>query len=339
MATSWTDFRESLRTGLLDLLWKEWSAIGVPGRNVASARSVVDPEALLLLTMTVGRHDPRLFDEVACWLRIHSDILNVQRLRNLIDTYGYEGASALVALVERKEKSPLDLKWRRVVETFRKRAGEATPEPFFFLPDGSPMPAGPEKSPEFHRLGFLRSPLRIRDHFLPFPATGTPTLLLRLRALLGVTIRCELLCFLGASDEIHPSGIARAAGCMKRTAQVTLAEMAASGMIQVRPATREKFYSIQKEGPLTALLCPEGVPTPWRMNAPMFRALEIVWLSANDPRRRAIGDPQLAASEYRRLIGETRSLFGEAGYGHRVGEERSDQFPEDVLEILSSLAG
>ena len=41
------------------------------------------PEALLLFSLEVGRHDPRLFDEVLDWLALNESLISVQRLRNL----------------------------------------------------------------------------------------------------------------------------------------------------------------------------------------------------------------------------------------------------------------
>ncbi len=63
MSTSLTGFREDVLERLLALLWRQWSAIGVPGYSGSSESRVVDPEPLLLLTLTVGRYDIRLFDE------------------------------------------------------------------------------------------------------------------------------------------------------------------------------------------------------------------------------------------------------------------------------------
>lgn len=43
----------------------------------------IDPEALLLFTLEIGRDDPRLFDEVLDWLVVNERLVSVRRLRNL----------------------------------------------------------------------------------------------------------------------------------------------------------------------------------------------------------------------------------------------------------------
>ena len=52
---------------------------------------VIDPEALLLLTCTMGRHEPRLFDEVLDWLRENGRFINVMRLKRILRTENFAG--------------------------------------------------------------------------------------------------------------------------------------------------------------------------------------------------------------------------------------------------------
>ncbi|AMV70929.1 hypothetical protein DBW_0532 [Desulfuromonas sp. DDH964] len=84
----------------------------------------------------------------------------------------------------------------------------------------------------------------MRNLSQPFPSEGIPALLLRLCALLGVNLRCEILCLLGSVDEIHPSLIAKLIGQNPRSTQNVLVEMVRSGVVQVRTSSREKIYSL-----------------------------------------------------------------------------------------------
>jgi hypothetical protein len=185
----------------------------------------------------------------------------------------------------------------------------------------------------------MRGPITLRGHAQPFPAKGMPSLLLRLRALLGVNARCELLCLLGAAPEIHPSEIARQTGYFPRTVQNALAEMARSGVVQVRSSNREKLYRLQS-GVLDPLLKPEGIPIQWISWAPGFRALEMLWLGVIDPKRQDM-DPLLLASELRRLSKEMRPLLAQAGWGSQLsdeslyhGAEYAAVFMKDIRLIL-----
>jgi hypothetical protein len=339
MDTSFLEFRGYILDRLLDLLWRQWSALGVPGRTTMEERRVVDPESLLLLSMTIGRYDTRLFDEILDWLLVNGAFLNVQRLRNLMKRFGFESQAQLSSVSELLMKKSNDpLKWKRLAAPRFPR----NPEPLFFLKSGKPIPMPDEKAPEFSAYGLLRGPIKLRGHAQPFPTKGMPSLLLRLRALLGINARCELLCLLAAAEEIHPSDVERQAGYSPRTVQNTLAEMARSGIVQVRSGNREKWYCLQSDV-LDHLLKPEGSPTPWVNWAPLFRAFEMLWIGVIDPKRQNL-DPLTQASEWRRLGKEMRPLLAEAGLGRQLedgssfrGIEYSSIFIRDIKGILNQL--
>ena len=254
MDTSFLEFRAYILDRLLDLLWRQWSALGVPGRTTTEERRVVDPESLLLLSMTIGRYDARLFDEILDWLVVNGAFLNVQRLRNLMKRFGFESQAQLSSVSELLMKKSNDpLKWKRLAAP----RSPPNPEPLFFLKNGKPIPTPDEKAPEFSAYGLLRGPIKLKGHAQPFPTKGMPSLLLRLRALLGVNARCELFCLLAKAEEIHPSDVARQTGYSPRTVQNTLAEMARSGVVQMRSGNRDKWYALNS-GVLDLLLKPEG---------------------------------------------------------------------------------
>jgi hypothetical protein len=236
------------------------------------------------------------------------------------------------------KKSNDPLKWKRLASLCSPR----TPEPLFFFKSGKPIPVPNDKAPEFSTHGLSRGPIKLKGHALPFPANGMPSLLLRLRALLGVNARCELLCMLAAAEEIQPADVARQAGYSPRTVQNTLAEMARSGVVQMRSGNREKWYCL-KNGVLDQLFKPEGSPTPWVNWAPLFRALEILWIGGIDPKRENL-DPLTRSSELRRLGKEMRPLLAEAGLSRQLeddssfrGVEYSAVFVRNIKGILNQL--
>lgn len=336
MNISLADFKSLVLDRLLALLWRQWSALGVPGHGPVEERRVIDPESLLLLSLTVARYDARLFDEILDWLVVNGAFLNVQRLTALERRFDFQckaQLSAVSELIGNKSKNPL--KWGRLSAAYSLE----NPEPLFFLKNGKPLPVPDEHAPEFSAHGLMRGPVTLRGHAQPFPAKGTPSLLLRLRALLGVNTRCELLCLLASEHESHPSEIARQTGYFPRTVQNALAEMAHSGVVQVRSANREKKYRLQP-GVLDPLLKPEGIPLRWFNWAPAFRALEMLWLGVIDPKRQEI-DSLLLASELRRLSKEMRPLFAQAGSDSQLnddslyhGAEYAAVFMRDVTLIL-----
>jgi hypothetical protein len=336
MGTSLSDFKSTVLDHLLGLVWRQWSALGLSGYSASEETGVVDPEALLLLTLTLGRYDARLFDEVLDWLEVNGDFLNVQRLQNLLKQHNFQAKAQLSAVAERLgRKSTAALKWKKLASAY----SLDQPEPLFYLKDGRPLPAPSEPDDIFRRHGLLRPPIKLRGYAQPFPSDGMPSLLLRLRALLGVNVRCEILCLLGAVDEIHPSIVAKQVGHAPRTTQSALAEMARSGAVQVRSTAREKVYSLWP-GVLDKLLRPEDGWTPWTNSAPLFRAHEILWLGLTDPKQQGL-DELMLASEWRRLSRKLRPLLGDAGRGQPLrddaqykGEKYADVFREDVMAFL-----
>jgi len=334
MDTSFLEFRAYILDRLLDLLWRQWSALGVPGRTTMEERRLVDPESLLLLSLTIGRYDARLFDEVLDWLVVNGAFLNVQRLRNLMKLFRFQSQAQLSAISELLMKKSNDpLKWKRLASPRSPRNAE----PLFFLKSGKPIPMPDEKAPEFSAYGLLRGTIKLRGHAQHFPTKGMPSLLLRLRALLGVNARCELLCLLAAAEEIHPSKIARQTGYSPRTVQNTLAEMARSGVVQMRSGNREKWYCLQNNV-LDQLLKPEGSPTPWVNWAPLFRALEMLWIRVIDPKRENL-DPLTLASEWRRLGKEMRPLLADAGWGRQLEDDTSFRGVEYSAVFIRNIEG
>ena len=339
MSISLNEFKSTVLDNLLDLLWSQWSALGVSGASQAQQKEVVDPEALLLLTLTVARYDARLFDEVLEWVEVNGEFLNVHRLKNLMKQFEFQAKPQLGALAERAGRnSSLALKWKNLASKYRVEP----PEPLFFLKTGKPIPIPDNPDETFRKHGLMRGPIRSRGLTQPFPAEGMPSLLLRLRALLGVNIRCEILCVMGAVAEIHPSLLAKRIGFGTRTTQNTLSEMVLSGVVQVRTRSREKLYSL-RQGLLADLLHPGGEKTLWAFSAPMFRALEILWMGLTDPKRQNL-DMVMLSSEWRRIARDMSPLLGEAEWGQPLrdesmykGEMFAEVFEADIKTFLKRL--
>ena len=69
----------------------------------------------------------------------------------------------------------------------------------------------------------------MRGYSQAFDVQNPACLLIRLRALLGINARAEILCLLASAQEMHPSEAARMTGYYQKTIQTTLVEMAQSG--------------------------------------------------------------------------------------------------------------
>lgn len=339
MNISLPEFRTTVLENLLELLWRQWSAIGVAGTCKSEQQSVVDPEALLLLSLTVARYDVRLFDEIIDWVGLNGAFLNVQRLKNLINQYDFQATAQVSALAERaKQNSSLAPKWKSLASQYSNEPEEV----LFFQVGGHPFPYANTPDQIFHKHGLVRETFASRNLAQRFPASGMPSLLLRLRALLGINIRCEIFCVLGSVGEMHPSLLAKKIGYAVRTTQNALAEMVGSGAVQVRSCAREKLYCLVP-GVMAELLHPGAENTRWDSSAPLFRALEVLWLGLTDPDRQDLDDVLLAA-HWRQMAEKMEPLWGEAQLGQPMrdvslhkGTDYGDIFVTDINAILANL--
>ena len=61
-------FNEDLHKRMLDLIWRQWTALGVHGYGASWEGSPVDPDSLLLFSCTAARQGASLFDAMTEWM-------------------------------------------------------------------------------------------------------------------------------------------------------------------------------------------------------------------------------------------------------------------------------
>jgi hypothetical protein len=71
------NFKTEYRELVLNFLWRQWSALGVAGSVTSDDNWILDAEALLIFTCTMGRHDARVFDEMVDWLHKNGAFINI----------------------------------------------------------------------------------------------------------------------------------------------------------------------------------------------------------------------------------------------------------------------
>jgi len=262
-----------------------------------------DPEALLLLTLEVGREEPRLFDEVLDWLLVNERLVSLQRLRNFaVD----ESDQALVRaasdwLTRRRRKAPSRPKGEadsrlQVVPLFIKEK----------IPVERPDPA-------FLAQGFLKSWIE------PARRSGRPDVNLpinfafRMRSLLGVGARAEVLRILLTAEVPGMSlqAIAAPSGFAKRNVQEAAASLRATGVVTSWSMGNEQRFDLPRERWLH-LLALDRAPA-YRDWPQLFRALRVLLRWLRDPGNEDLSE-YMRASQARVLLEEISEDFLFAGY-------------------------
>ncbi len=302
MKTLLKEFSSDLLDTVLDFLWAQWSALGVPGHTKSRDARVIDPEALILLTCSLGRNDARLFDEMLDWMSLHERLIHIQRLKNMARDEEFAGLSVLRTVAAWMGHAKAGVKWRRLAEL---GAASTEAEALFRTRDGKPLPVIKEPDPIFERHGFLRDKVALRHHAQIFEPEPPSNLLIRLRALFGVNSRAEVMTYLLTHERAGAAEIAQATYYYKRTVYNALVEMRLSGLLQLWEWGTENLYS-----PKGALW--KGFrASEWMTWAPFFRALEQIWQFSEGTLREDI-DEQLVATDLNVLIRNISPLLQKA---------------------------
>jgi hypothetical protein len=198
----------------------------------------MDPEALILFTIVVGRRDPRLFDETLDWLAANRRLLSMQRLRNL------------------SRRFPVDA---RLVGAVIAWAGDSIPSQA--LP-GHDLPA--EQVPVFSRdvLSFIGEPDPVfaeygyvRPRVVLSGKSGEPDVKMpanfafQLRHLFGPGSRSEVVRILLTFTDgpLDAARISDEAGFAKRNVSDTLASLVASRAVKARWSRNERNFIAYRE--------------------------------------------------------------------------------------------
>ncbi len=319
----------------MEFAWRQWSQLGVLAGTDRRDRWAIDPEALLLFTLELGRDDPRLFDEVLDWLVFNERLVSVQRLRNLAgDDADRPLVDAALAWVARRRP--------RARLTVPTTAGDKRPDVAEPLFRNTRAPTR-ELDEAFLTHGFLKSMAE------PSGNARTPDPLLpvnfafRLRHLLGVGARAEVARVLLGSDapRVTVQVVAESAGYSKRNVQEALASLRAAGVLDlVVLGNEQRFSAPRKRWACLLGLGAEELPKHHDWPALLYSLTRILrWLA--DARNEELSD-YMRASEARRLMAEIAPSLRFAGVPvmdrGRPGSEYWEDFVATVREALASLA-
>jgi len=205
---------------MTEAAWVQWHALG--GQVAArEPRSVVDPEALILVSLWLQDEEPRFRDMLSGFAGVGSRLLSVQRVRRLVDRFPSGGDTRVSVFARLVGSSPGDPRWRRL-------AGNGTAAP--------------------GRGGKVAAPaLRL---------TRPAAMLLRLRTAFGVDVRTDVLAYLlGKGSALIPiRDIAADLGYAGNTVRGACEALADARFITADPGRPARYHaSAGRWGPLLEL--------------------------------------------------------------------------------------
>ena len=337
MPTSFQDSLNHLTTRMVDLLWHQWSSIGVAGYPRPGDDWIIDPEALLLATTRYGRHDSRLMDESIDWLAKFGRRISLQRLQGLHRSWpGVADSRVLAAIAEVLGQQTAHRKWRVIADPAPEISAA---ESFFIRSDGAPGILIGDAEPIFAKHGLLRGKLDLRGMSQPPDPRTRENLIFTLRALLGVNARAEILAWLLTHDSGHPAAIARSTGYFSKSIQQILNEMEESAQVLSIRHGREKHFRVRAADWLFLLAPPaEGQSAfpRWVDWMPLFAAItrfaETLALPGIDDK-----SEHFQAIKLREALDEAMPALVRAGVSHELRSSRDQRGADLVQSLLADL--
>ena len=295
---------QELRESVLDVAWRQWHVLGAGVTASRPAASIVDPEALVLLSLSCLQDEPRLGDLLHGWASKHASLSSAQRMRNLAPRFPAAARAALVnfgriALAEHK-----DLRWR-------------------FLADAAAR--GDRAWPRRERT-------RLATPRLKEPAA----LWLRLRLAIGVGVKADVLTLLlGCErDWMSVREIATATGYTPAAVRRALDDMVSAAFAQSAGESPER-YRVEPNGWPIVLQLPRGIPR-WCNWAGRFSLIAefIAWEAA--VRTRDVS-PYAFAAYGRELLERHRPALG--NFQRHFPPSAVAEWGSFTAEVLRDLGG
>lgn len=335
MNPSLTSYRQSLLERLLAFLWRQWSALGVAGHARSDDPWMVDPEALLLFSTHIARHDSRLFDEILDWLQINGSWINLQRLGRMQKEESLGEPAIFAAMAEHVAENSLNHKWKSQTRRFSPPRATAPQVVQRLFPA---IPVLSEPDPIFLKYGFQRGPVELRGMSLPPRPDQPATFLFKLRALFGMQSRAEVIAWLLANEHGHPAEIARQTCYFRSSIPGILNDLAASGHVGAIRIGREKHFSILRNDDWRFLLTwkPAEAFPQWINWGGLFSGIQTLF--------EALGEPNLdeksknfQAVKLREALDQAMPALARAGRAHRLNATRDLVGPGLVDALLADV--
>lgn len=310
------EFRSAVLNLFLDHAWKQWSRLGFAGQLNQGDQRIIDPESLLLFSTSIARYDQRLFDEILDWLKVHERLINIQRLKTLHKNGEFGDSQVVTCIAAWMDESNYTPKWKTLLA---KSNPFSKVQPLFYLLNGKPLPVLGTIDSVFAKYGMTRNEVKIRNLTQKFQAQGNPTLLLQLRALLGLNCRSEMIAYMLTHTESKIQDIAQACGYSWKTVQDTLHEMTFSNILRFTASKKSRTYTLEKTNWMNLLQRASQCDPEWENWAALYKGFEKIWSLLDSLDLATSSNLTRIANFHYTLSVEQRDVFDAAGIGSSFG--------------------
>ena len=314
MSTTILDEAASLaREAAVGAAWAQWSSLGAGALSTGAKApaSILDPEALILVSLAMLHEERRLVDMLAWWARVGSRLLSVQRIKGMTNRFPASVGEGLGRFA-RSAAAANDVRWKRYSGT---------------------------------------TSLAARDKSARAPSINEPSsLILRLRAGFGVNAKADVLAFLLSTggDRATIQDIERGTGYASVTVRDATRDMALARFIRETSTYPVSYYArpkpwaklLERDGPGNHQDRESALPR-WRFWVPVFAFLAHVDELAQSEATSA--GPYLQSSRARDIYEAHRRAFTDNRIevpdpDHYRGAEYIPAFLETV-RIVSAWVG
>lgn len=306
---------------LVAFAWDEWAQMGLLATPHRRSPWAQDPEALIIFTLEIARAEPRLFDELMDWMLVNESLLSVRRLRAMCvdETDNALTAAALGWLARQRPQARLSSRGAT--------SATATLQPLF-------RSEGPvrETDEDFAVAGWLRPPLSPSHKSRPPDPTAPINLAFRLRQILGVGIRAEVVRILLTIEApwLNAQTLARSTGYAKRNVHDALAGLSTAGVVSAFTVGAEQRYTADHPAWAGLLGCQPN-QLPHRDWPQLLGALRRILRWSEQPELKTMSD-YLRASSARDLLESVRPDLSFAGIPTDLSPS-----PENTLSKLEEV--
>ncbi len=298
-----TDQLKRFVEAILQTVWIQWKSLGthIDARNFAE--SIVDPDSLLLVSLSLRHMEGRLWEVLGSWAMNGSGMFSIQRIKNLREEFPIDTGTRLAEFAYRAVNEGKDHRWKTLMGS-----------------DGGPV---------------------TRSHVLweTYPATWHPTaLMLRLRLGFGMGIVSDLLSYLISmrGDWSNAASISRALDFSPYSVRRTADDMASAGILE-STGGKPVRYRISYSGWGQILEIQPNEIAGWRYWNELY-AFAADFIAKNNSVEWNEASPYLLSSKQRDLVEDHKDAFkiNKISYpdpGKYPGKEYTSAFNAFVREL------